>query len=240
MSVVFIADTHLKGIADPNQKTLCDFLDFLLKDSPPKLLVILGDLFDFWAGYDKVLAREYGPTLERFERLASAGTKIIYLEGNHDFLMGPYFTDRLGAEVYADTHILTINGKQIFLTHGDMLDTSLRYKLWRCFLRSFLFKVIRALVPAHCAWNIAMKLSSKSRLYTNKKLNMDMAFRDFAFKKIEQGLGAVVMGHTHAKANDIVSAGGKTGIYANPGSFAGEKTYLIYENGRFSLEKFSQ
>src|SRR3989304_2910437 len=85
MKAIFIADAHIRGLDDPKQNRLCSFLDSL-KDIDR--LFILGDVFDFWTRYSKVLEYHYSPLLARFRRLLENGTHIVYVEGNHDFSEG--------------------------------------------------------------------------------------------------------------------------------------------------------
>src|SRR3972149_5949547 len=119
MKAIFIADAHIRGLDDPKQNRLCSFLDSL-KDIDR--LFILGDLFDFWTRYSKVLEYHYSPLLARFRRLMENGTHIVYVEGNHDFSVEPFFKEILGGEVYPGFADINLNGKRLFLAHGDILE----------------------------------------------------------------------------------------------------------------------
>ncbi|MBI5642593.1 MAG: UDP-2,3-diacylglucosamine diphosphatase [Deltaproteobacteria bacterium] len=235
MKIVFVADGHLKGPEDPNQIKFVQFLDKL---TSVNALVVLGDLFEFWTGSNDVVYRNYLPVLEGLARLKSRGADIIYLEGNHDFSMGSFFKEKLKAGVYPDSCEYRIDGKRFLLLHGDTVSMTFGYSLWRSFLRSIFFRLIaRALTP-NVVWRIAMRLSSKSRKYNNKDGggDTDRKLRDFAGKILASGLDGVICAHSHIAAVNKE----KSGIYANPGSWAGEKSHLIYENGAFRIEKFKE
>ena len=120
MKMVFIADGHLKGIGDPNQAALVEFLDCLKADT----LAVLGDLFDFWTGSNTVAFEQYRPALEAFSRLKKRGVKIMYFEGNHDFSMGPFFTSELKARVFDGLTTLEIGKKKFVVGHGDTVAMS--------------------------------------------------------------------------------------------------------------------
>lgn len=231
MKIVFVADGHLKGPADPAQKSLVSFLESL-KDIDT--LVVLGDLFEFWTGANKTAHQNYLVVLEALKRLKTRNTKIVYLEGNHDFSMGSFFTDTLGAEVHPDTHIMDIEGKRYLLLHGDTVEMTAGHALWRGFLRSPAFKLLAAVLPSGAVWNIAMRLSKKSRAYNNKGNIVGERLKAFAKKEMASGLNGVITGHSHSAC--VESAGG--GIYANPGSWAGERSYLVYEKGAFRVERW--
>lgn len=93
MRAIFIADAHLRHEGDENYRLLVEFLTELR--GTVDTLFILGDLFEFWIGYETVPFTHYLPILKKLQELAENGTEIVYLEGNHDFHMGPFFTKTL-------------------------------------------------------------------------------------------------------------------------------------------------
>ncbi|MBI5238125.1 MAG: UDP-2,3-diacylglucosamine diphosphatase [Deltaproteobacteria bacterium] len=234
MKAVFIADAHLSGASDPNQKKLAKFLDSL---SDIDTLFILGDIFDYWSGYDEVAGREYKEVLGSLKRVSAKGIKIIYLEGNHDFSMGPFFTDTVKADVYPDEAEITLDNKRAYLAHGDTVNMSLGYRLWRGLLRSFFFRIIVRLIPPEQGWNIAMRLSGKSRQYSIHKAVVEERLKAFAQKKISEGFDIVVLGHSHSAAVHDENAGARKGVYANPGSFSKGSSHLVFEGGRLRVKR---
>jgi len=231
MKIVFIADAHLKGLDDPNQKTLVNFMGSL---DGVDTLVILGDLFDFWAGDNRIARRNYLPLLESLASLKDKGVKIIYLEGNHDFSMGTFFTEKLGASVHPDSFALDVGGKRVFLSHGDTAAMTLGYRLWRGFLRSPVFRIVAFLATPGVVWKSAVYLSRRSRNQGKGSPSLDSALRDFARKKINEGFSAVVMAHSHVAG---VHREG-SGYYANPGPWADKLHYLVYDGKTFRLERW--
>ncbi len=234
MKAVFISDAHLSGASDPNQKKLAKFLDGL---SGIDALFMLGDIFDYWSGYDRATGREYREVLDSLKRLSARGVKIICLEGNHDFSMGPFFTGALKADVYADEAEMTLDGRRAYLAHGDAVDMSLGYRLWRGLLRSFLFRLMVRLIPPEQGWNIARRLSGKSRRYGIEKAVVEERLRALARRKISEGFDIVVFGHSHSAGVHEESAGARKGIYANPGSFANGSSHLVLEGGRLTARR---
>ncbi len=229
MKAVFIADAHLNGASDPNQKKLAKFLAGL---SGIDTLFILGDIFDYWSGYDEVVGKEYKEVLDSLKRVSARGIKIIYLEGNHDFSMGLFFTDTLKADVYPDYAELTLDNKRAYLAHGDAVDMSLGYRLWRGLLRSSFFRIIVRLIPPKQGWNIARRLSGKSRQYSVLKADVEERLKRFAQKKISEGFDIVILGHSHSAGVHEVNAGNRKGVYGNPGSFSKDGSHLVLEGGR--------
>lgn len=235
MKAVFIADAHLKGLDDPNQKNLCSFLE-TLKDIDK--LFILGDLFEFWTGYNEILEYHYAPILAQFKKFREAGIEIIYVEGNHDFSVAPFFKEILGGEVYPDSADINLGGKRFFLTHGDGVEHSAGYKIWRRFLRSRVAGRIVKILPPAFTWKVAMILSKRSRRNHKRGDALDNLQREFANKKIKQGFDIVVFAHSHVPEISEIAANGKKGVYANPGDWIKEFSYLVYEDGNIRLESY--
>jgi UDP-2,3-diacylglucosamine hydrolase len=237
MKVLFIADAHLKGLDDPCQRSLCTFLDGL---GNVDKLVILGDLFEFWTGFNDVVYYHYLPVLTRLLTLKEKGTEIIYMEGNHDFFMGPFFTEVLGAEVHSEPIELVLEGKRFYLGHGDTVDRNLKYAFWRALSRSFIFRALYRVLPPSVIWKIAGFLSAKSRIYHERAISIEALQREFARERIREGLDGVMLAHTHVARLVEEDASGRKGFYLNPGSWMDESTYIVYEDGKFSLERYGR
>lgn len=235
MKMVFIADGHLKGIGDPNQLALVKFLDSLKADT----LAIMGDLFDFWTGSNKVARAEYKAVLDAFGRLRKRGTKIMYFEGNHDFSMGPYFTVELKAKVFEGIFEMELGKSRFLLGHGDTVAMTIGYRLWRAYLRSPLFRVMAALATPAGVWAIANRLSKKSRKRVLPKENtVELKLREYARIEVGKGADFVVLGHSHEPGVSPLESGGRRGVYANPGSWARDKSYLVFDGKSFRVEKW--
>src|SRR6056297_1490602 len=100
MKDVFVADAHLADPASENYRCFLDFLNSLRGET--RTLFLLGDIFEFWIGYRHIVFSPYVPVLDALRRLKEAGTEIVYVEGNHDFHVGPYFEKVLEARIFPD------------------------------------------------------------------------------------------------------------------------------------------
>jgi len=245
MKIIFIADAHLKGTTDPNQTSLAMFIDGLWGEARPDTLVLLGDIFDFWTGFNPIVYDRHLPILESLEALFSRGVDIVYIEGNHDFNMGTFFTSTLGAEVHADNCRLSVDGKEFFIAHGDAVSMGFGYAMWRAFLRGRLFRVIKSLLSPKTVVRVADFLSKRSRAHMSGGSEaIDSRLREFAGRTVDSGFDVVVLGHSHCPG--VQSAGGgeggvgvvgeRRGVYANPGSWI-DGSYLVYENGEMRVER---
>jgi len=240
MKIVFIADAHITGPGDANLQGLAAFIDAL---EDVDTLVVLGDLFEFWTKGNSVARSAYAPVLDSFLRLSGRGTGIIYVEGNHDFSMGGFFTETLGATVSAGSFDLGIGEKRFYLAHGDTVAMSPCYGLWRSFLRGRLFGVLAAILPDSLVWSVAMRLAARSRGrarcggYGDNGDQLEGRLREFARGWINDGYDGVILGHSHRPGVHVEECGGRRGIYANPGAWSVRGTYLECDDGRFEIRE---
>jgi UDP-2,3-diacylglucosamine hydrolase len=233
---IFIADAHIKGHDDPEMKGLIAFFDSLHGRAMPERLVMLGDIFDFWTGSNRVVMREYALLLESLARLRTRGAKITFVEGNHDFSMGDFFTKTLGADVHQDSCELSLDDKRVYVAHGDKVGMTFGYWLWRSFLRSPVFTMLTKVMPPESVWAIAKYLSTRSRGYGKKKPSVERNLKAFAERKLQEGFDACVLGHSHTGGVHPGPGKNGAGVYANAGGWVNEKSYLEYSNGAFELK----
>jgi len=126
---LFISDLHLT-IERPEitQK----FIKFLANRAPQaKALYILGDLFDTWIGDD-----DFSPPIGKVKRhlkaLSQQGTKVYYIHGNRDFLIGQKFSQDSDTILLDEYSLIDLYGTPTLLTHGDLLCTDdLAYQAFR-------------------------------------------------------------------------------------------------------------
>lgn len=224
MKTVFVADSHLKGLDDACQGAVVGFIDGL---TGLDTLVILGDFFENWPGENRVALVQYQPVLRSLVRLKDKGVKIVYVEGNHDFHIGRFFTQTIGALVCADVYETTIDGRRIYASHGDTISMTLIYRLWRGFLRSGICRLIVRAMGPDMAWWLGLKMSHKSRRHNNKGMEVDAAIMRFAQARIDAGFDAVVSAHSHQPGVHQIG----TGVYANPGSLRDAMSHIVMEDG---------
>ncbi len=236
---VFISDAHIKGFESPAMERLCSFLMSLSTDT--KSVVIAGDLFDFWIGCKEFVYSDYMPVLQALKDLKNKGIKIIYVEGNHDFFMGHFFTEVLKAEVCPSEKIIDFDGKKIYIAHGDLVNRKeYSYRLWRWVLRSPLVKFMANRMPPVLLYKIGMKLSQTSRKFPRKSFDLKRTFRDFARDKWKEGYHGVILGHLHSPQLIKEELNGEMRFYANLGDRLTYHTYLVYENNEFKLKTLNE
>ncbi len=234
----FISDLHfgLLSYAEEVEREL-KFVEFLdsIQDSA-KELYILGDLFDYWFEYKKVIQKGYFRTFTALNNLVRNGTKVHYLIGNHDFMHRDFFEKEVGVQLYQGDIEVEIDNKKFYLAHGDgLVKNDYGYLLLKKVFRSKLSQKMYSLIHPNLGIKIAQGTSKTSRNYTGKKdFGEEDGLFQFAKSKINIGFDYVILGHTHKEKFESY----KTGTYINLGTWLGKPLYGIYENGKIDLREW--
>ena len=258
MKAIFISDAHLKREKDENYQRLLHLFETLNTDSgtPPESrsesvepetvqrvnpridhLFILGDFFDFWFSRGSVIYLEYRVMVRELAALGQRGVTVHLLEGNHDFFLADYFTERLGIEVLTDWGEWHDGQRRILFSHGDTVDLQNRkYLFLRRVLRSRLVYRLQKVLPLSMLWAVA-RISSEVSQGRSREQSDHLAekMHAFAAQKIGEGFDAVVLGHCHHPRlrEWSVPRGGKATVTL--GDWSKDFSYLYYAEGRFQF-----
>lgn len=128
---LFISDLHLWDSRPQITQLFLDFLGNTAKGADA--LYILGDLFEYWAGDDVLLAdRHHQRITMALQVLVRSGTPVFVMNGNRDLLLGRQFEAASGAQLIPDPTVVERYGRTLLLTHGDALCTDdVEYQAFR-------------------------------------------------------------------------------------------------------------
>ncbi len=236
----FISDVHLGlGTRDQERRKEERLLSFLRAILPStERLFIVGDLFDFWFEYRTVIPKGFHRTLSALQDLTDHGVAVEYLAGNHDYWIGDFFTAELGMILRFDPYEIEIQGKRVYLHHGDGLaENDLGYRMIKPILRNrWSIRAYRLLHPDFGV-RLARRSSQTSRAYTSTKDygKEEEGMLAFARQKIHDGVDIVVMGHRHKPR--IITV--ESGTYVNLGDWIDFFTYGEMVEGRMSLNTWN-
>lgn len=236
MRDLFIADAHLRHPEDKNYRALLFFLEN--QPAPVRTLYLLGDIFEFWIGFEHVVYTDHLPFLNSLVKLHADGTRIVYVEGNHDFRLGPFFEQTLNCTILPDGGEVNIDGLRVYLAHGDLANPADRgYRLLRAVFRSRIARFLSRVIHPDAIWRFAAWAShnsagKKSRRPPGESRSTLVAYADQFFK---QGVEVVLTGHYHTPFVEETET--KTLIAI--GDWIEQFSYALYENGEFRLEKFT-
>jgi UDP-2,3-diacylglucosamine hydrolase len=199
MHVIFIADAHLRNPDDLNYRTMLRFLGEI--PASVDTLVIAGDFFEFWLGDSPEAFPHYKPALDALETVTRNGVKLLFFEGNHDFHLGRYFRTAFNAEVFPEKAEITIDGKRLFICHGDLINRKdYEYLALRFIFRNPLTRMLAKILPPSLPAFIARKLgkhSKENHKVAEAKWDYKQLVRRFAAARFAEGFDMVVTAHYH-------------------------------------------
>ena len=196
MAYCFISDLHLQESRPDITEAFLDFLDDTA--SKAEKLYILGDLFEAWIGDDD--QNNFISEIQAALLKTNKTTKIFFLHGNRDFLIGTKFASSSGFELLHDPTIEEMFGNNVLLMHGDLLCTEdLDYQAFRKTSRDpkwqdeFLNKSIQE------RQEIALNLRTISKEATEIKKDeiMDVSTTEVIRIMEESSVNLLIHGHTH-------------------------------------------
>lgn len=167
--IYFLSDFHLGA---PNhadslsrEKLIVAFLDKIKNEAAE--IFIVGDIFDFWYEYRRVVPKGYVRLLGKFAELTDAGIPMHFFVGNHDMWMKDYFRDELNIKVYFHPEEFSWNEKKFFIGHGDGLGPGdHRYKFIKKVFRNPFSQWLFGVLPPYMGMGLANALSRRSRAQT--------------------------------------------------------------------------
>ncbi len=213
------------------EKIFVKFLNSLTPNN--SRLFIVGDLFDYWFEYRRVMQKGYYRTFTALKDFTDGGGTAYYIIGNHDFLHRDFFETELNIRLIRNNIESTFEGKKFFIAHGDgMLKNDTGYKILKKILNNKFLQSIYSLIHPDLGIAIASASSKASRQYTAKKdYGASDGLLEAAQKKIDEGFDYVIFGHSHVR--QFVKH--NNGFYINLGSWLDAPCYGIFVNGNFEI-----
>jgi len=231
----FVSDLHF-GLLETKQEKLRErnFVEFLeFCNGKADKLFILGDLFDYWFEYKRVIQKGYFRTFTALQDLVENNVEVHYFIGNHDFMHRDFFEKEIGAKVHENAIEIELDGRKLFLGHGDgLMENDFGYMILKKILRNKSIQKLYSLFhPDFGIW-LASSSSKKSRDYTSEKSygEVDGLF-EAAKKKIDNGFDYVILGHSHVRKSEFY----KNGKYINLGTWLSKPCYGKIEDGVFEI-----
>jgi len=234
MKMVFFGDTHLKKKKKRKARLVEAFLRDVCADAD--MIFILGDLFEFYHGYEGYIYPWYRGVVDTFKAMTAQGKSGYFFEGNHEFGMGPFFETYTGIQCVK--HLtMDIEGKRTFVSHGDEFFNN---AVTRALKTPLTYGVMELFGP-RLSWKIAMGLSaviSKKKKGHNPRVKDK--FREYARQKLDEGYDAVILAHSHISDHVEFGSGKTKKVYLNTGDLMRQYTYVDYtsEEG-FQVRKYN-
>lgn len=117
----FASDIHLgHGTPEESRKREKLFVSWLEKVSvDAKAIFLVGDVFDFWYEYRRVVPKGFTRFLGKLSELTDRGIEIHFFTGNHDMWRHDYLSKECGAVLHSKQEVFELYGKNVSVVHGD-------------------------------------------------------------------------------------------------------------------------
>lgn len=243
--VFFASDQHFGAPSTEASKIrearFISWLEAIQKEA--SALFLLGDLFDFWFEYNKVVPKGFVRVLGKLAQLVDQGIAVHFFVGNHDLWMNDYFEKELGITVYKQPQDITIAGVPFFMGHGDGLgpDDKGFKRIKKVFTNPIAKRLFQALHP-----DIGLRLGQYLSL-RNKKLSgaAPLPFESEAqewlvvysrHKLTEKHRDFFLFGHRHLPLEIQLTPQSK---YINLGDWVHHFSYAVFDGKKMELKKWN-
>ena len=244
--IYFISDAHLGSLATEHRRTqerrLVRFLDDIKKDA--EAVFMLGDMFDFWYEYKRVVPKGFTRFLGKISELTDMGIEVHYFTGNHDIWAYSYLEEECGVILHRKPTALELHGKTFYLAHGDGLgDPDCKFKFLRALFHNALCQ--RLFAAVHPRWGMAFGLAwaRHSRLkredgkeppYQGENKEELVVFAK-QYLQTHPDINFFVFGHRHIELDLMLSRSARVLIL---GDWISAFSYAVFDGEQMYMENF--
>jgi UDP-2,3-diacylglucosamine hydrolase len=243
--IFFLSDFHL-GAPDAaaslkREKQIVQFLHSI--QSEAHTIFIVGDLFDFWYEYNRVVPRGFVRILGKIAELTDSGIHVHFFVGNHDMWMKNYFQKELNVPVYFEAKEFIYNEKNFLIGHGDGLGPGDHgYKRLKKIFRNPACQWLFGILPPYIGMGLADYFSRKSRAATGSSeehfLGEDKEWLLIYSKEVvkTKPIDYFVFGHRHLPIDYRLNDNSR---YINLGDWLSFNTYAVFDGQDMQLKSYT-
>ncbi len=205
----FVSDLHLRvERADLTER----FAGFLADTAAARVetLFILGDLFEYWIGDDDLADPFNAQVCGLLRDLADGGTRLGFIAGNRDFLIGADFAAAAGMELLPELTTVGAGGTPTLLMHGDTVCTDdLPYQEFRRMVRApeWQRRFLARPLPERRAEVESLRRRSAEAMQGKTAAIMDANAAAIRAALSAHGCSRLIHGHTHRPGHEVFELG---------------------------------
>jgi len=241
LDIAVISDVHL-GTYGCHADELLTYLNSIT----PKILILNGDIIDIWQFNKRYFPKSHLKIIKKIINMASKGTEVIYITGNHDELLRRFSDTKMGNFSIVDKLILDLNGQKAWFFHGDVFDLSIQNAKWLARLGGYGYDSL--ILMNRCVnWCLdkmgkeKYSLSSKIKQSVKSAVKYIQNFEETAASlAIENGYDYVVCGHIHQTKKEIIDTPKGRTTYLNSGDWVESLTALEFHFNRWKVYHYQK
>ncbi len=240
VDIIVLSDLHL-GTYGCHAKEILQYLNSV----KPKKLILNGDIIDIWQFRKRYFPKAHLQIIKKILALATKGTQVYYITGNHDEKMRRFSDTKMGNIRILDKLVLQLDGKKAWFFHGDVFDASIQHTKWIAKLGGWGYDL---LIVFNRFINAILKFFGKEKYSLSKKIKNSVKsalkfISDFETTAtdlaIDNGFDYVVCGHIHQPAIRNVTNEKGSCMYLNSGDWIENLTALEYHNEAWQLYQYN-
>ena len=236
--LLIIADAHIGGAPAESESALLEFLD-----AAPDLgsaLLIVGDLFEFWFAYSRVIPRRGFAVAAAVARLARI-MPVSMVGGNHDRWGEGFWGEETGVRYARRELRLALGARRLLVLHGDGLTerpgrSSWTHRIVGHPITSAAFGLLHPDLGFRLVDRFSFLLSRPQSPEERARYAAEQ--RRWAESRLaaDPSIDVLVMGHSHMPALTEPSPGRH---YLNPGAWLDGGSHAVVEPGGIELRRFT-
>lgn len=240
IDIAVISDVHL-GTYGCHADELITYLNSI----EPKKLILNGDIIDIWQFRKRFFPSSHLKVLKKIIGMASKGTDVYYITGNHDEMLRKFSGHTMGRFKLVDKLVLELGKEKAWIFHGDVFDISIQNAKWLAKLGGWGYDVL-ILINRFVNWVLLKMGREKYSLSKRIKNSVKGAVQYIqSFEKVAAELAIdneydyVICGHIHQPKKEIYqNSKGKT-TYLNSGDWVENLTALEYSLKRWKIYNYN-
>ncbi len=239
VELVVISDVHL-GTKGSQATELLKYL----KSIKPKTLILNGDIIDIWQFKKRYFPKSHLKVVKHLIGLASDRCQVYYITGNHDEMFRRFSGMKIGKLRILNDLKLTLDGKKVWIFHGDVFDVVMQYSKWLSKLGAIGYD---SLIWLNTQVNRFARFFKLEPVSFSKKIKESVkgavkfinAFEDtVASVAVRKGFDTVVCGHIHKPEIREIKVDANTVTYLNSGDWIENLSALEYNEGEWRIFNF--
>ena len=239
VDLVIISDIHL-GTVGCHAKELLQYL----RSINPKMLILNGDIIDIWQFRKRYFPKSHLKVIRHLTGLIAKNTKVVYITGNHDELLRKFVKFNNGSFKLVNKLLLNLNGKKVWIFHGDVFDITMQYSKWLAKLGSFGYDL---LIVLNSFTNFILTRLGQEKISFSKRVKQSVKSAVSYINKFEEtaaeiaiskGYSYVICGHIHQPEMRKISNTQGEVMYLNSGDWVENLSSLEYHKGEWKIYHF--
>jgi len=241
VDIVVLSDIHLGTYG-------CHATELLryLKSIKPKAVILNGDIIDIWQFSKRYWPSTHMMVVKHLIGLIAKDVPVYFIPGNHDEMLRRFKGFNLGSLKIMNKLSLKIDGKRIWVFHGDVFDVVMQNSKWLAKLGAIGYDT---LILINRFANFISQKMGHGKLSLSKKVKNTVKsavkfindFEDTVCSiAAENHYDYVICGHIHhPEIKDMHTKHGNV-VYMNSGDWIENLTALEYNDNKWSIYHYAE